>query len=194
MTSIVVAPSPMKKPHLKPRCAPSLRMVRLIGPGRQENAPAQAKPASAASRMGWDAAMSVSRLRFVLVLFNFLAPGAGNMRTNEAVKQIAGEEQRQDVIQNFLAQNQQATDEQRRNDHLQKCRGRAQAERLEAGIFHFAHHHGRQKNQDDRQQIAPMAEIFFLLVQLDDEQRQRGDEAGGGGNREAEKILADRKS
>src|ERR1039458_10592057 len=65
---------------------------------------------------GWVSAMSVLRLRLVFVLFDFLAPGAGNMRADKAVEQIAGEEQRQDVIQNFLLQNQQAADEQSRDD------------------------------------------------------------------------------
>src|ERR1039458_4912079 len=156
---------PMSTAQRKPRFAPSLRMVRLIGPGIAAKASAQTKPASAASRTGWVSAMSVLRLRLVFVLFDFLAPGAGNMRADKAVEQIAGEEQRQDVIQNFLLQNQQAADEQSRDDHLQKGRGRAQPQRFKARIFHFADHHRGKKYQHHRQQVAPGAEVFFFLVQ-----------------------------
>src|SRR5664280_2212098 len=98
----------MSKAQRKPRCAPSLRMVRLIGPtGIEAKISAQTKPASADNRTGCVSAMSVRRPRFVFVLFfNFLPPRARNVRSHKTVEQIGGEENRQDVIQNLLAQNQ----------------------------------------------------------------------------------------
>ena len=89
----------MSSAQRKPRRAPSLRMVRLIGPtGIEAKISAQTKPASAASKMGCVSAMSALRLRLVVVFLDFLAPGARKMRAHKAVKQIAREEQRQDVI------------------------------------------------------------------------------------------------
>src|SRR5665647_1227279 len=136
----------MSKAQRKPRCAPSLRMVRLIGPtGIEAKISAQTKPASTASKTGCVSAMSIRRSRFVVVLFDFPAPRARNMRADEAVKQIGGEENRQDVIQNLLAQNQHQTQEQRADDYFQKSCGRAQAKRFETRIANFAHHHRGQK-------------------------------------------------
>src|ERR1039458_3354232 len=91
MTSIVVAPSPMKTPHLKPRRAPSLRMVRLMGPGSEEKNTAQTKPANAATKIGCVSAMSVSSLRLVLVLLDFPAPRARNVRAHKTIEQIGRE-------------------------------------------------------------------------------------------------------
>src|ERR1039457_4794407 len=113
----------MNSAQRKPRCAPSLRMVRLIGPTAIEaKISAQTKPASVASKTGCVSAMSVLRLRLVLVLFDFLAPGPRQVRPHEAVNQIRREEQRQDVIQNLFAQNQEAAEEQRADHHFQKRR------------------------------------------------------------------------
>jgi len=58
MVSIVAAPRPMSSAQRKPRCAPSLRMVRLTGPkGIEEKVRLQMKPVSAASKMGWVSAI-----------------------------------------------------------------------------------------------------------------------------------------
>src|SRR5690242_9458439 len=106
------APKPISNAHQKPRCAPSLRMVRLMGPtGIEEKIKPQKKPDNVASRTGFMSAMSARCLRIFVFLLNFLAPGARNMRADEAVNQIAGKEQWQNVVNDLLPQHQQAADE-----------------------------------------------------------------------------------
>src|SRR6516165_6225596 len=64
---MLAAPRPTKRPHLNPRCVPSLRMVRLMGPGNAEKPIPQAKPATAAIKIGSLPHMLLPGLRFVVV-------------------------------------------------------------------------------------------------------------------------------
>src|SRR5690349_22763435 len=52
MTSIRVAPRPIRTAHLNPRRAPSLRMVKLIGPTGMDRIRPAINPVSAAMRIG----------------------------------------------------------------------------------------------------------------------------------------------
>src|SRR4051812_26025290 len=52
MASMMDAPKPTSSAHLNPRWAPSLRMVRLIGPGTQDSNRAKINPTKAASGIG----------------------------------------------------------------------------------------------------------------------------------------------
>src|ERR1700679_1864459 len=156
----------MSSAHLNPRRAPSLMMVRLTGPtGIEEKTSAVMKPASAASKVGGKSGILISRVRLVVILFNFTPPCAREAWSDETVNQICGEKCGQNIIKNFLAQNQNTADEQRAGDYFKKRRGRTQAESFETRITHGPDHHRRQKNQDGGEQIIPVAETFFLFVE-----------------------------
>ena len=132
----------MQNAHTKPRWAPSLRMVRLIGPtGMQAKISAQKNPANAASNMGcapaafsssdnnrginaasqmWGTpAMSASILRFVVVFFlNLPPPSPREAGPDKSVNQIRREEDRQHVVQDLLLQHHQRPQEQHGDDHF----------------------------------------------------------------------------
>src|ERR1700722_7019767 len=133
----------MRNAHLKPRCAPSFMIVKLTGStGIEENKNALTKPASAAIKMDDESAMELIRaVRLVVFLFDFTPPRARETWTHKAINQIRGEKRGQNVVKNFLAQNQNATDEESAGEYLQKSRGRAQAKPLETRITHGADHH-----------------------------------------------------
>src|SRR5208282_5283605 len=114
MTSITTAPKPIRVAQSKPRRAPSLTMVRLTGPTGTERMKPNKKPVKAATRLGCRCGMSGGGgIGVVVFLFFFdLVPDfSGNLRTNESVQQIEGENGRQDNGQNAFPQNDQAADE-----------------------------------------------------------------------------------
>src|SRR5580698_4188191 len=101
MASIAAAPSPTNSAQRNPRCAPSLRMVRLIGPtGMDAKTRAHTNPASAASNNGCASGMSVDRLPVFLVL-NFPPPRARQPRPHESIDEVTREKDWQHVVQNL---------------------------------------------------------------------------------------------
>src|SRR5260221_13591247 len=110
MTSITVAPRPMRNAHRKPRRAPSLRMDKLIGPTGMERRKPLIKPVRAARRIG-------GRLYILFFFFfDFVANFAGDTRTDEAVNEVQREHGGQDVIEDFLAQDEDQAEDQRRDE------------------------------------------------------------------------------
>src|ERR1035438_5580435 len=58
MTSMTVAPKPISAAHLNPRCAPSFRIVRLIGPIGMESRRPKVRPVKPATRIGGSSSMN----------------------------------------------------------------------------------------------------------------------------------------
>src|SRR5262245_37029145 len=107
--------------HLKPRCAPSLMMVRLFGPtGIDENMNAVTNPATDASGMGCQSDMSTRLVGFVRFFLDFMPPRAREAWPHETVNQIRGEKRGQHVVKNLFLQNQNAAGEQRHEDGFDK--------------------------------------------------------------------------
>src|SRR5271168_4127830 len=132
MTSMNAAPSPISIAHANPRRAPSLMMVRLMGPtGTDEKTSALKNPAIPAKRIECDSIGSVSDAMFIIIFFNLPAPGTRNVGPDKTVKQVGCEEKRQHVINDFILQNQEAPEEYRSNHDFQKRGRRAQSQRLE---------------------------------------------------------------
>src|SRR3954464_10744716 len=113
VTSIVVAPSVMRRAHLKPRRAPSLIMVRLTGPTGIASSSALKKPVKAERTMGCIASIELLLRQFFLVfLFDFVAHAIRNTRANETVYQVERKERGQNVVENGFPPN----DDQPKND------------------------------------------------------------------------------
>ena len=90
-----------------------------------------------------------------LFFFDLVPDFSGNLRPNESVKQINGENQRQDNGQNPFPQNDEAADEQDGQDHFWERAPRAKPQRFKGGILHFADHHDGKKEQQAGQNITP---------------------------------------
>ena len=101
---------------------------------------------------------------FVVFFLDFPAPGAREAGPDKPVDQIERKKGRQDVIKNFLLQNEHGADKDGRADGLGKCAGGAQAQRFKARIAHGAHHHGREKNQDGGDHIISTLPGVFPFV------------------------------
>src|SRR5271155_3709690 len=98
MTSINEAPNPIIVAQSRPDLAPSLMMVRLTGPTGTERMKPLRNPVMAASTKGWsNISMGGGAGVLLLLLFlDFVADLAGDARANEPVKQVEGEDRRQD--------------------------------------------------------------------------------------------------
>src|SRR5215510_10880069 len=101
MKSMTTAPKPIRAAHLKPRRAPSLIIVRLIGPVGMELRkplpnpimPARtAKIASSDMRLLFRPAGGL----FVVFLFNLAPNLTGDSRPDKAINEIGHERHRQD--------------------------------------------------------------------------------------------------
>src|SRR4051812_36163090 len=122
MTSMVVAPNPIKKAQKNPRRAPSFMMVRLTGPTGIERIKPLIKPVSAASRIGGNSGMRAHSgvtvgAGFLVVLFlDVMAHLARDARPDETINQVEREKGRQHIKENdFVQDNNQAKDKRGNN-------------------------------------------------------------------------------
>src|SRR5438876_12193430 len=121
MTSMKVAPAPMSAAHLKPRRAPSFRMLRLMGPTGMEMSSPLMKPVPMATAVGGSSMRSGRRPVFVVFfVLDLLDDLLRNARTDEAVEEIRREEHRQDEDQEFVLQDQGRADEEDADEGLGK--------------------------------------------------------------------------
>src|ERR1051326_7870371 len=110
---MTVAPAPMSAAHLKPRRAPSLRMLRLMGPTGMEMSSPLMKPVPMATAVGGRSMRSGrGRVIVVVLVLNLLDHLLGNARTDKPVNQVGGEEHGQDEDEEFVLQDEGGADEE----------------------------------------------------------------------------------
>src|ERR1043166_747771 len=131
MTSITTAPRPIRNAQRNPRRAPSLIMVKLIGPTGTESRKPLTKPVRPATSMGgrWNilapqsgaAAHALDVILAFFFLLDFVSDLARDARADEAIDQVNGKQNRQDDLQDFFPEQDQARDEQHDDHHF--CEG-----------------------------------------------------------------------
>src|SRR6266436_6591416 len=118
MTSMTTAPRPIRKAQRNPRRAPSLIMVKLIGPTGTESKNPLTKPVRPATSMGgrWNILAPQSRAAahaldviFVFLLLDFVADLARDARTDEAINKVTGKQDGKDDLQDFFPEQHQAS-------------------------------------------------------------------------------------
>src|ERR1041385_2665539 len=191
MTSMTVAPAPMRAAHLKPRLAPSFRMLRLMGPTGMEMSSPLMKPVPMATAVG-GRSMRSGRRRVIVVflVLDFIDDFFRDARADKAVNEIGGEEHGQDEDEEFVLQYQGGADEEDADERFGEGAGGAEVEFFEGRIFHFAHHHEREEEHDGGKDEAHVALRETLFVVPHHEHGERRDEAGRRRDGKAQELLA----
>src|SRR5882757_3639290 len=123
---------------------------------------------------------------FANFFFYFPSPVAGEPRPQHAIKQIREKQDSRHPFVVHRCDHENYADDQKARDRF----GRLPIDCLKAGVLKPAKHHKGKKEQQRRQNEAPVAEAMFAFSEPEKEQRDRGDQTRRGGNRKTcESVL-----